>query len=318
MVASSIRLACAGEPTPAPAPEPQSATQPQVAGTEPPLAIAPFDAAQAKRHQEAWAAYLGVPVELTNSIGIRLLLIPPGEFMMGSPDSDEDAAPAEKPQHRVRITRPFYLGKFEVTQEQHERITGSNPNAFGGPQHPVQNANGDYFCEKLSALPQEKAAHRSYRLPREAEWEYACRAGSTTRYSSGDDASGLGSYAWFDANSSATVHSVGEKLSNAWRLHDMQGNLWEWCADWYAADYFAHSPLDDPPGPAKDSIRPDPEDNWHYLFTPSHVLRGGSWNWRSTCCRPACRVSYHPLLGALGFRVALDVPGKNGQPAEGR
>ena len=183
----------------------------------PPLAIAPFDAEQARTFQERWARQLGVPVEITNSIGMKLVLIPPGEFMMGSPKElieeelkahgdDQGSAsgtrsglPGEGPQHRVRITKPFYLGRYLVTQEEYQRVVGNNPSEFSATgQHkdqvagqdtkrfPVENVSWDdavEFCRKLSEMPEEKAAGRTYRLPSEAQWEYACRAGSTGRYS---------------------------------------------------------------------------------------------------------------------------------------
>ena len=178
-----------------------------------PPAIAPFDATKAKEHQEGWAKHLGVPVEITNSIGMKLVLIPPGEFMMGSPkelieeelkrpDNDQwykEHLPGEGPQHRVRITRPFYLGTYLVTQEEYQRVMGTNPSEFSATgkgkdkvagqdtkRFPVENVSWDdavEFCRKLSEMPEEKAAGRTYRLPSEAQWEYACRAGSTGRYS---------------------------------------------------------------------------------------------------------------------------------------
>jgi eukaryotic-like serine/threonine-protein kinase len=168
--------------------------------------VAPFDAAAAKAHQEAWAKHLGVPVEVTNSIGMKLKLIPPGGFTMGSPDSDSDAFDYEKPQHTVRITKPSYLGVTEVTQEQFERVMGSNPSNFKGAQLPVEQVSWEdavEFCRKLSALPAERSAGRVYRLPTEAEWEYACRAGSRTKWSFGDSESSLGDYAWYTSNSAA-------------------------------------------------------------------------------------------------------------------
>ena len=167
----------------------------------PPPAIAPFDAAKAKEHQAAWAKHLGVPVEMENSIGMRFVLIPPGEFDMGSTEEEvakllEEAKatnqpswyierlPSEAPKHRVRITKPFYLGRCEVTQAEYERVVGSNPSKFkDDPTCPVEMVNWDEasaFCRKLGELPQEQAAHAEYRLPTEAEWEYACRAGTTT------------------------------------------------------------------------------------------------------------------------------------------
>jgi len=175
----------------------------------PPLAIAPFDAAQARKHQEAWAKFLGVPVERTNSIGMKLVLIPPGEFEMGATKEELDGMVEEVkqtfstpttliyamemvhsrgPRHHVRITKPLYLGTCEVTQREFERVMGDNPSTFhGAPDLPVNNVTWNEtveFCRKLSEMPREKAAGATYGLPTEAQWEYACRAGTTTRFPS--------------------------------------------------------------------------------------------------------------------------------------
>ena len=172
------------------------------------------------------------PNVITNSIGMKLVLIPAGEFLMGSPESDSDAPDEEKPQHKVRISKPFYLGVTEVTQEQYERVMGENPSRFkGDPQRPVEKVSWEdavAFCRKLS----EKEG-RTYRLPTEAEWEYACRAGSQTKWSFGDDDSALKEYAWYLDNADSTTHPVAQKKPNAWGLYDMHGNVWEWCQDWY-------------------------------------------------------------------------------------
>ena len=162
---------------------------------------------------------------------MKLVLIPAGEFLMGSPDSDKDAEDDEKPQHRVRITRPFYLGA-RGDQGQYRAVTGENPSHFKGSDDlPVEKVSWNdaiAFCNKLSEREGLKpyyqfgAVARSggegYRLPTEAEWEYACRAGSTTRYSFGDDAASLGEYAWFNGNSGSKTHPVGQKRPNAWGL----------------------------------------------------------------------------------------------------
>ena len=213
---------------------------------------------------------LGLPVEITNSIGMKLVLIPPGKFMMGSPDS-ASFPPNQKPQHQVRITKPFFLGKYEVTQEQYEKVMGTNPSAFSKsglysekfadrdtgdlPVEMVSLADAQEFCRKLSELPGEKEAGRHYRLPTEAEWEYACRAGSTTKWCFGNDQSRLGNYAWYRKNSEGETHQVGRKNPNAWGLHDMHGNVWEWCTDWHDVEYYRNSPTDDPTGPSEGSDR---------------------------------------------------------------
>ncbi len=193
-------------------------------------------------------------MEITNSIGMKLRLIPAGEFMMGSPETESNRSDAEL-QHRVSITKPFYLGVTEVTQEQYQKVMGTNPSQFKGPQNPVEKvswADAVEFCGKLSAMPAEKTAGHVYRLPTEAEWEYACRSGTTTAYSFGDDASRLGDYGWFKGNSDSKPHPVGEKKPNAWGLYDMNGNVYEWCQDRYGA--YPSGSATDPTGVSSGSI----------------------------------------------------------------
>ena len=228
---------------------------------------------------------------ITNSLGTRLAFVPAGEFLMGSPDSDNDAHKNEKPQHRVRITRPFYLGVHPVTQEEYERVMGNNPSQFkGDPQRPVESVSWNdamEFCRQLS----EKEG-KEYRLPIEAEWEYACRAGSRTEWCFGDSESQLAGYAWYFDNSDHTTHPVGQKKPNGWGLYDMHGNVWEWCSDWYVRDYYENSSANDPQGPSSGSHR---------------VIRGGSWNTVACYSRSANRFDYSPgnRSGILGFRVCL-------------
>ena len=246
---------------------------------------------------------------------MTLMLIPPGEFDMGSPKELIDAETrahrddprytehlqGEGPRHRVRITKPFWLGVTEVTQEEYQRVMGNNPSHFQDPKRPVEQVSWDdavEFCRRLSELPGEKAAKRrcQYRLPTEAQWEYACRAGSTTRYCFGDDESGLVAYAWFNANSDGQTHPVGRKLPNAWGLHDMHGNVWEWCQDWYEKDYYADakSLTDNPTGPPGGSDR---------------VIRGGSWyigGGQAAFCRSANRMTHNANSRdwEVGFRAS--------------
>jgi len=236
--------------------------------------------------------------EQTNSIGMQFVLIPAGEFMMGSPKDDEYALEEERPRHRVRLTKPFYLGVTEVTQEQYATVMGSRPwsgNSYvkKGEDCPATYVNCEdavAFCEKLSAKE-----GRTYRLPTEAQWEYACRAGSTTSYCFGDDSLALGNYAWYGENAEEVgkqyPHAVGRKKPNGWGLCGMHGNVSEWCEDWCEYDYYQKSPESDPPGPSTGSHR---------------VFRGGSWSHPARYCRSADRDRYRPAHRSnyLGFRVA--------------
>jgi formylglycine-generating enzyme required for sulfatase activity/DNA-binding beta-propeller fold protein YncE len=232
-----------------------------------------------------------IAVDIGNGVKLEMVLIPAGEFLMGSPDSDTMAAGHEKPQHRVRITKPFYLGKYLVTQEQWEAVMGSNPGNFKGPQNPVETVSWKdcrQFFDKLNA--KSRPGPGKFQLPTEAQWEYACRAGGTTRYCFGDEESALREYAWYGANSGRTTHPVGAKRPNAWGLYDTHGNVWEWCADWYGP--YGNSSVDDPIGPTTGSIR---------------VYRGGSWFYPAGYCRSASRAYREPeyRFYFLGFRASL-------------
>jgi formylglycine-generating enzyme required for sulfatase activity len=193
-----------------------------------------------------------------NSIGVRLALIPSGEFLMGTPDADKGAQNNHRePQHKARITRPFYLGVTEVTQGQYRAVTGDNPSNYKGSDDlPVEQVSWNdaiAFCNKLSEREGLKAYYKfgageqsggdGYRLPTEAEWEYACRAGASTRYSFGDDDASLGEYAWFKGNSTDRTHPVGQKRPNKFGLYDMHGNVEEWCWDRYYRDSARHPSL---------------------------------------------------------------------------
>jgi formylglycine-generating enzyme required for sulfatase activity len=229
--------------------------------------------------------------DLGKGIKLETVSIPAGELLMGSPDSDKDAFKWEKPQHRVRITKPFYLGKYLVTQEQWKAVMGSNPSYFKRPKNPVETVSWD-DCQQFLKRLNDKVGSGKFQLPTEAQWEYACRAGSKTRYCFGDDASKLGEYAWYDENSGGETHPVGDKKPTAWGLYDMYGNIWEWCQDWYEDGYYAKSPMDDPTGAATGSYR---------------VIRGGGWYIPARYCRSANRLSLVPGLRYryLGFRVSL-------------
>lgn len=227
--------------------------------------------------------------DFTNSIGMELVWCPPGTFQMGSPEDEEGSYYDEIP-HEVTLTRGFWIGKYPVTQGQWEEEMGSNPSSFktSGPDAPVEKVSWDDAQEFCRALSQRDG--REYRLPTEAEWEYACRAGSTSPWCFGDDEKKLGDYAWYKENSDRRTHPVGQKKPNAWGIHDMHGNVWEWCQDWYG-DCPADSTTD-PLGPKGGSIR---------------VRRGGGWSYDAGLCRSAYRNWSNPVNRSygLGFRVAV-------------
>jgi formylglycine-generating enzyme required for sulfatase activity len=227
--------------------------------------------------------------EITNSIGMKLVFIRPGEFLMGSPEGEKERKERENspqlrvlrtqpffvwkekefPQHKVKITRPFYLGATEVTQRQWKSIMEKNPSGFKGDDLPVETISWVECQEFLKKLSKKEG--KTYRLPTEAEWEYACRAGSTTLYFSGDDEARLEEFAWFNANSEKKTHPVAQKKPNARGLYDMHGNVCEWCQD-HIGEY-PKDTVTDPTG-AETGERP---------------LRGGSWSDASTKCRSAFR-----------------------------
>jgi formylglycine-generating enzyme required for sulfatase activity len=225
---------------------------------------------------------------LQGNIELEMVKIPAGSFLMGSADNDEGADDDEKPQHQVNL-QEFYLGKFPVTQEQYQAIMGNNPSDFrDNPKNPVESVSWDdaqEFCQKLS----EKIG-KKYRLPSEAEWEYACRAGTQTRYYFGDDEKLLGEYAWYIENSDSKTHPVGQKKPNNWGLYDMSGNVWEWCEDGWHENY-QKAPTD---GTAW---------NNNHSQTKVRVIRGGSWVNYPRICRSAYRITNGYRGFNLGFRV---------------
>ncbi len=241
------------------------------------------------------------PKEITNSIGMKLLLIPKGTFMMGSPETEKGRQENET-QHEVTISKDYYLGVHEVTQAQYETVMGKNPSHFQGAivgnenaDLPVENVSWDdavEFCKKLSDLPEEKKAGRVYRLATEAEWEYACRAGSKTAYLFDDEEGLLPEYGWFNRNSSNRTHTVGLLEPNAWGLYDMHGNVWEWCSDRHGE--YPKGAVRNPTGPKVGSDR---------------VCRGGSWDFEAANCRSAFRNWNYPSLRLdyYGLRVALSL-----------
>jgi len=179
--------------------------------------------------------------------GVRLMYIPPGEFMMGSPPEEKDRWDEEGPVHRVRIARGFYMSKYPIPWGLYKTVTGKDPSSYQGQNQPVENvtwyeARG--VCKQLS-----KRSGVQFRLPTEAEWEYACRAGTTTWFYFGDKESEMEKHAWYGRRGYHRTHPVGLKPPNPWGLHDMYGNVWEWCVDRYDGGYYAYSPLQDPRGP---------------------------------------------------------------------
>jgi len=243
------------------------------------------------------AATGGQPKEVVNTIGMKLVLIPAGTFTMGSPASEKGRSDDEN-QHPVTLTKPFYMGRTEVTQGQWKKVMGTEPwkgkeYVREGDDYPAVYVSWDdavEFCKKLSAME-----GKVYRLPTEAEWEYACRGGTKTAFSFGNDDAELGKYAWFYGNAwdidEKYPHRVAQKLPNPFGLHDMHGNVWEWCSDWYA-DY-PSTPLTDPRGPDSGSFR---------------VLRGGSWSNGPFYVRCAFRNLYTPESRTRydGFRLVLE------------
>ncbi len=230
-----------------------------------------------------------LPLEITNSIGIEFVLIPVGEFMMGSPESKEPIGTnREKPAHQVTISQPFYLGKYEVTQAQWRMVMGENPSEFKGDTLPVENVSWDEIQEFIKKL-NKREGKEACRLPTEAQWEYAARAGTTTRYSFGHDPEPLDDYAWYMGNAGDTTHPVGQKKPNAWGFYDMHGNVWEWVQDWYDVDYYQNSPTVDPQGPDAGVYR---------------AIRGGGWNDTANIASSTARIGLPPDERdvSLGFR----------------
>ena len=233
-----------------------------------------------------------LPRELVNSLGMRFVLISAGSFEMGSRDGLQD----EQVTHQVTISQPFYVGVHEVTNADGKAVDGFVPSRWKDDSLPLESVTWDEaaaFCDALSALPSEQAAGRVYRLPTEAEWEYACRAGSAVSPSVDNEDAPLRDAAWDDRNAQGQTHPVGQTQPNAWGLYDMRGNVWEWCSDWYAA-YPAGS-VRDPQGPSTGAFR---------------VCRGGSWAYPARFHRPTLRGWRKPTTrgASFGFRLVLSPP----------
>jgi formylglycine-generating enzyme required for sulfatase activity len=234
--------------------------------------------------------YLAWQGPLTNSIGVKFVRIEPGTFEMGSPETEGGHGNWEM-RHRVKLTKPFLLATTEVTQVQWFRIMATNPSSRDGDHRPVDGVrrlDALEFCKRLTA--QEG---KQYRLPTEAEWEYACRAGTTTAYSSGDAESTLDEVAWFEKNAGETTHPVARKKANAWGLYDMHGNVWE-----HVADRWSDLDAEETTDPRGSSI------------SKYYVIKGGGWTSNARMCRAASRgrVEMDSNIVDAGFRVCLDAP----------
>ena len=246
---------------------------------------------------EGEGGFSDLTLDLGNDVTMKLVRIRPGKFMMGSPDSEQGHQSNEEPQHEVTISRPFFMGVTEVTQAQYKAVMGTNPSQFRNAANPVEGVSWNdatEFCKKLSEKTGKKV-----RLPTGAEWEYACRAGSKTRFFFGDAEAGLDDYAWYRDNSGRTTHPVGQKKPNAWGLYDMHGNVDEWCAD-QCVDY-PKGPVTDPQGPASS--------------LGDRVIRGGERGSDALDCRSAFRSGAKPDAHNMrtGFRVVVSLAGASPQ-----
>jgi len=259
---------------------------------------------QASIQQKQAAEKTGLPLEkkidISSEVNIVVVFIPAGEFEMGSP-MEELKRDSDEGQHHIKLTKPFYMGKFEVTQLQYREIMSDNPSKFGGDNLPIENVNwyeASRFLKKLS----DKTGLK-FRLPTEAEWEYACRAGTTTAFNTGTTIDS--DFANYEATTPYAngiigkdlkrTNKVGSYAPNAFGLYDMHGNVWEWCSDFYDNEYYKITPTLDPTGPQ--------------VNDGDKVIRGGAWNERPNKCRSADRNNRMPKANQpiIGFRVVMDI-----------
>jgi len=227
------------------------------------------------------------------STGIQLVLIPAGEFEMGSPSEERNRSDSESPAHIVVIQNSFYLGRSAVTQNQWKKIMGTNPSHFKGEDRPVEMISWEDVQQFIAKLNEMEGTDK-YRLPSEAEWEYACRAGTQTRCFFGEDESKLDEYAWHFENSGSKTHAVGLKKPNSWGLYDTHGNVWEWVQDEWHENYNG--------APSDGSV-------WEEGNGSYRVSRGCSWLCNTGFCRSAGRFRREPesCFGNLGFRLLREL-----------
>lgn len=277
----------------------------------------PFDASEAQRRQQETAERLGVPVWVDlpcdNASPIRLVLIPAGAFMMGSPESEPERFPDEGPSRRVVISRPFYMGVHEVTTAQYHAIVGTKLSGAEKSDAPAVRISWNMAADACRRLG--RATGRTVRLPTEAEWEYACRAGTATAYHLGATISrDRAAIHWirdhtvsfdFKGPDAPMLPAVGSFTPNAFGLHDMHGSVWEWCRDWHGLWSVTAGGDTDPDGPATGRLR---------------VLRGGSYLTSARDCRSAFRNATTPLAegGTMGFRVVVELPAATVRPVGDR
>jgi formylglycine-generating enzyme required for sulfatase activity len=248
------------------------------------------------------------PSEIKAESGVEMVQLPGGRFTMGD-ENEVDATP-----HEVFLSS-FHIDKYLVTQEEYQRVMGDNPSRWKAGKNPVEQvrwSDAVRYCNARSKLDGLQPCYdlgtwqcnfdaNGYRLPTEAEWEYACRAGTKTAYFFGNDPSKLADHAWFKDNSGGKPHPVGQKPPNPWGLHDMLGNVWEWCNDFYKVDYYQESPQENPKGPASGETK---------------VVRGGAWKFSADSCRSGYRYNENPGYADVcfgydiyGFRCVRNAPG---------